>query len=75
MQLQAGATIRLCVSDQVMFHVMDLTSPRNLGQAVHSVHVQDNNHQVVSEAEVVWAEDAGGVGSCGALECLQSDGC
>ena len=30
MQLQAGATIRLCVSDQVMFHVMDLTSPKEI---------------------------------------------
>ena len=30
MQLQAAATIRLCVSDQVMFYVMDLTSPKEI---------------------------------------------
>ena len=47
----------------------------NLGQAGHSVHVQDTDHQVISEAEVVSAEDAGGIGSRGALERLQSDGC
>ena len=30
MQLQAAATIRLFVSDQVMFHVMDLTKPKEI---------------------------------------------
>ena len=30
MRLQAAATIRLFVSDQVMFHVMDLTSPKEI---------------------------------------------
>jgi hypothetical protein len=28
MQLQAAATIRLCLSDQVMYHVMEETSPK-----------------------------------------------
>lgn len=27
-QLQAAATIRLCLSDQVMYHVMEETSPK-----------------------------------------------
>ena len=44
-------------------------------QAGHSLHAQDTGHQVVSEVEVVWAEDAARVGSCGALERLQSVGC
>ena len=30
MQLQAAATIRLFVSDQVMFHVMNLTKPKEI---------------------------------------------
>ena len=30
MQLHAAATIWLCLSDQVMFHVMDLTSPKEI---------------------------------------------
>jgi hypothetical protein len=40
----------------------------NMGQAGYLVHVQDIDHQVVYEAEV-------GIGSRGALEHLQSDGC
>ena len=30
MQAQACATIRLCLSDQIMYHVMDETSPKKI---------------------------------------------
>ena len=43
----------------------------NLGQTGESILVEDCDDQVVLEAKVVWAEDAGGVGSCRAH---QSDG-
>jgi hypothetical protein len=33
----------------------------NLGQAGNSIDVKDRDDQVVSEAEVIWAEDARGV--------------
>ena len=50
-------------------------SKGNLGQTGRPIHVQDNDDQVVSEAEAVRAEDARGVGFGGAREHLQSDGC
>ena len=30
MQVQACATIRLCLTDQIMYHVMDETSPKKI---------------------------------------------
>ena len=30
MQTQACATIRLCLSDQIMYHVMNITSPKQI---------------------------------------------
>jgi len=30
MQAQACATIRLCLTDQIMYHVMDITSPKKI---------------------------------------------
>ena len=30
MQVQAAATIRLCLADQVMYHVMDEDSPKGI---------------------------------------------
>jgi hypothetical protein len=44
----------------------------NMGKAGESILVQDIDDQVVSEGKMVWAKDAGGVGSCRAHQCLQS---
>jgi hypothetical protein len=30
MQVQACATMRLCLADQIMYHVMDKSSPKNI---------------------------------------------
>jgi hypothetical protein len=72
-QTLAAATIRLCLSDQVMRDRTKYTEG-NLGQAGNSIHVEDRDDQVVSEAEVIWAEDARGVRSSWAHQCLQLDG-
>ena len=39
---------------------------RNLGQVqvVRAIYVQDVDPEVIPEAEIVWAEDVGGVRSC-----------
>jgi hypothetical protein len=37
--------------------------------------IRDGNLEVISKAEAIWLEDAGGVRSCRAHQCFQSIGC
>jgi hypothetical protein len=57
--------MRLCLTDQIMYHVMDESSPKKIWDKLADEKFMSKTYsEVVSEAEVVWAEDAGGVRSC-----------
>ena len=49
-------------SDHVPCHGYNIVEA-NLGQVGRAIYVQDIDSEAVLEAEIIWAEDAGGVGS------------
>jgi hypothetical protein len=53
------ATIRLCLGDDVMYHVMDKESSNNLVEIGKSVYVKVVDEQALSKAAVVRLEDGG----------------
>ena len=49
-------------SDHVPCHGYNIVEA-NLGQVGRAIYVQDIDSEAVLEAEIIWAEDAGRVGS------------
>ena len=49
-------------SDHIPCHGENIAEG-NLGQVGRAIYVQDIDSEAVLEAEIIWAEDAGGVGS------------
>jgi len=76
MQMQAAATIRLCLSDQVVYHNVDLTSPKEIWDKLVGQHMSTTvTTKLYLKRKLYGLKMQEGSDLVGAREHLQSDGC